>query len=236
MKLFFDLHTHTISSGHAYSTLSENIACAKKNGLLAYGHSEHAEKMPGSIKNIHFLNFRVIPKEIDGVKILNGVEANIMDYDGNIDCTSYVLEKLDYAIASLHIPCIEPGTVEENTRAMCGAMEIEKVKIIGHPDDGRYPFDYDVVCKKANETGTLLEINNSSLNPKASREGGRENITKLLEKCMEHRTRVILGTDTHWCEQTGVFTEAVALIEEVGFDKELIVNASIDGLKYIIED
>lgn len=236
MKIYFDLHTHTIVSGHAYSTLSENVACAKKNGLLAYGHSEHAEKMPGSCHNIHFLNLRVIPREINGVRILNGVEANIMDFKGTIDCSSYVLDRVDYAIASLHTPCIDPGTKEDHTRAICGAMELEKVKIIGHPDDSRYPFDYDVVCKKANETGTLLEINNSSLDPRGSREGGRENIKKLLEKCMEHRTRVILGTDTHWCEQTGVFTEALKVIKEVGFDKELIVNASIEGLKYIVED
>lgn len=234
MKLVFDLHTHTISSGHAYSTLSENVACAKKNGLLAYGHSEHAEQMPGTISNIHFLNFRVIPREIDGIRILNGAEANIMDYDGNIDCTPYVLGKLDYAIASLHIPCIKPGTMEENTRAICGAMEIDKVKIIGHPDDSRYPLDLDAICIKANETGTLLEINNSSLDPRASREGGKENITTLMKKCMEHGTKVIVGTDTHYCEQTGVFTEALALIEEVGFDTDLIVNTSIEGLKYII--
>lgn len=234
MKLVFDLHTHTIVSGHAYSTLTENIKCAKKNGLLAYGHSEHAEKMPGSIKNIFFLNFKVIPKEVDGIKILNGVEANIVDYDGAIDCNEYVLSKVDYAIASLHIPCITPGTEEENTRAICGAMENPKVKIIGHPDDSRYPINLDVICKKALETQTLIEINNSSLHPLGSRENVRTNMINLLKKCEQYRVKVIVNTDSHYCEEVGVFTEALALIEEVGFDKSLIVNQSFEGLKYII--
>lgn len=235
MKLVFDLHTHTISSGHAYSSLKENMDCAKEAGLLAYGHSEHAEKMPGSVDNIHFINFKVIPKEYKGMKILGGVEANIMDYNGTIDVQEVYLKKVDYVIASLHTPCIEPATMELNTSAICGAMENPYVKIIGHPDDSRYPLDLDIICKKANETGTLIEINNSSIHPLSTRVNGRENMAKLLMKCQEHGTKVIVNTDSHFCEQVGVFTEATALIEEVGFDKELIVNRSIEGLKYILE-
>ena len=33
MKNLLDLHTHTISSGHAYSTLAENVAASKLAGL-----------------------------------------------------------------------------------------------------------------------------------------------------------------------------------------------------------
>lgn len=36
-----DPHTHTIFSGHAFSTIGENAAAAKKAGLLAIGMSEH---------------------------------------------------------------------------------------------------------------------------------------------------------------------------------------------------
>ena len=32
MKALMDLHTHTISSGHAYSTLKENIEEAREKG------------------------------------------------------------------------------------------------------------------------------------------------------------------------------------------------------------
>lgn len=63
-----------------------------------------------------------------------------MDFDGNIDVSEPVLSKVDYIIASLHSPCIKPGNVAQNTSALIGAMRNPFVKIIGHPDDDRYPF------------------------------------------------------------------------------------------------
>ena len=40
MKLLFDLHTHTVASGHAFSTLKENIEEAAAKGLKAMGMSD----------------------------------------------------------------------------------------------------------------------------------------------------------------------------------------------------
>lgn len=234
MKLLFDLHTHTISSGHAYSTLSENIAQAKKVGLLAYGVSEHSQSMPGSVDNLHFSNYKVVPSEFDGMKFFAGVEANIMDYNGNIDCTEFTQSKVEYIIASLHPPCIKYGTIEQNTSALIGAMQNPRIKIIGHPDDSRYPFDLDKVVKEAIKTKTILEINNSSLAPKASREGGLENIKNLLKKCKEYKAKVIVNTDSHFHLDVGNFDLAIKVLKEMNFPQELVVNATIEGLKDVI--
>ena len=106
MNYLFDLHTLTIASGHAYSTLKENMEEAAAKGLLAYGFSDHSEAVPGSCKNIYFMNFKVIPRKYKGVLILRGVEANIMDFKGNLDVDENVLKRLDYVIASLHTICI----------------------------------------------------------------------------------------------------------------------------------
>ena len=59
--IYLDLHTHTIVSGHAYSTLNENIAAAKQHGLKIYGISDHAPKMPGSTHLFYFRNLHVVP-------------------------------------------------------------------------------------------------------------------------------------------------------------------------------
>lgn len=40
-----DVHTHTIASGHAYSTLQEMIDSAKTKGLKLLGITEHTNKM-----------------------------------------------------------------------------------------------------------------------------------------------------------------------------------------------
>ena len=79
--------------------------------------------------------------------MLKGIEANIIDYDGTIDMPEDVVGKLDYVIASLHPPCIDFGTIEENTQAILKVMDNPEVKIIGHLDDSRYPVDYETMCR-----------------------------------------------------------------------------------------
>lgn len=224
MKAILDLHTHTLASGHAYSTIKENIEFAKKHGIKYLGVSDHACTMPGGPHPFFFQNLKVIPKEVDGIRVLKGIEGNIIDFDGNLDISEDISQGMDYIIASLHTPCIDPGSEEENTNAILNAMDIDKVKIIGHPDDNRYALNYEKIVLKAKEKNILLEINNSSLSPNSFREGAAENLTKMLKICKENRVRVVMGTDSHICYDIGVFQYAEAIIEEANFPKELVIN------------
>ncbi|MEG0855617.1 MAG: phosphatase [Terrisporobacter sp.] len=231
MKAIIDLHTHALASGHAYSTVKENIEYAKKNGLKYYGLSDHGINMPGGPHLFYFQNLKILPREVDGVRILRGMEANIIDFDGNIDAVfDKYLTGLDYIIASMHTVCMEPGTKEENTRATLNAMDQRLVKIIGHPDDGRYELDYEPIVKKAKEKNVLLEINNSSLSPNSFRPGAYENYKKLLDLCKKYKVRVILGSDSHICYQVGLFDNAERLIDELDFPKELVINYHEDEI------
>ena len=225
MKAIIDMHTHTVASGHAYSTLHENVQFAKKHGIKILGISDHGPDMPGGPQLYFFNNLKVVPKEIDGVRVLKGMEANIVDVDGNLDkLDPRALPVLDYLIASLHTICIEPSTKEDNTKAILNAMEQEKVKIIGHPDDARYPLDYEAIVKRAKEKNILLEVNNSSLSPNTFRKGARENVKIYLELCKKYGVRIIMGTDSHICYDIGIFDYAEQLIEEIDFPKELVIN------------
>ena len=132
-----DLHTHTTASGHAYNSLYEMAASASGRGIRIFGSSDHAPAMPGSSHYYHFINFKVLPRTLYGMKLLMGVELNIMDFEGNVDLDQDLLEKLDYSIASLHQPCIKSGTASQNTDAYLGAMKNPAIHIIGHPDDSR---------------------------------------------------------------------------------------------------
>ena len=60
--------------------------------------------MPGSCHSFHSLISKSSPRTLYGVRLMMGVELNIMDYDGTVDLEQSVLEPLDYAIASLHQP------------------------------------------------------------------------------------------------------------------------------------
>ena len=93
MKIYFDIHTHTTASGHAFSTFKENLEEAAAKGLTAYGMSDHAPAMPGSAPEIYFNNFKCIRREVMGVQVYTGVEANIMDYQGNLDLNDSILKK-----------------------------------------------------------------------------------------------------------------------------------------------
>lgn len=234
MKIIADLHIHTLASGHAYSTLKENIEEGIKKGLLAIGTSDHAPMMPGAPQTIFFENFKVIPDSMQNIYILKGIEANIMDHKGSVDIEPEIMEKMDYIIASLHTPCIAKGTIEENTQALIGAMSIPYVKIIGHPDDDRYPVDYDKLTRAASENKVALELNNSSLLPLSTRINGRENAEKMLRKCMENETMIIVGSDSHYYLDVGNFKEAISLIEKLQFPERLIVNTSLEKLSYVI--
>ena len=224
MKICMDLHTHTIVCGHGYSTLKENIEAAQACGLSFLGSSEHAPGMPGGSNPYFFSNYKGIPREYDGMRLLCGVEANITDYEGTLDMEEWLLERMDYVIASMHIPCVKPGTVEENTRASVKAMENPYVKILGHPDDSRYPLDYEVLVQAAKRESVLLELNNSSLNPGSARQNGRDNAIQLLKTCKKYDVPIILGSDSHICYTIGGFERALELVEAVDFPKELILN------------
>ena len=234
MELLYDLHTHTIASGHAYSTIMENVRFAHEIGLKAYGFSDHAPALDGSTNELYFVNFRVIPREYKGMKVYAGVEANIMDFDGNLDIDGKIYERVDYIIASLHTLCIEPGSVDENMRAYIGAMSNPYVKIIGHPDDSRYPLDYEELAKQAVEHSVALELNNSSLNTDSVRKGARENILTLLKMCEKYGTYIICGTDAHIYTDIGDFSLAKELLKEAKFPEELVLNTGIKGLRYVI--
>ena len=85
MKFTADTHSHTLASGHAYSTIKEMAAAAEARGLKALAITEHAPKMPGTCGLFYFQNMDVVPRTCGNVRLLMGAEVNIMDPDGTID-------------------------------------------------------------------------------------------------------------------------------------------------------
>lgn len=234
MKPLFDLHTHTIASGHAYSTLKENIEAARERGLVAMGFSDHASTMPGAAHPFYFGNFKVIRETISDVRIYKGIEANIIDYEGTIDVDHRLASKLHYVIASIHPPCIDPGTKEENTRAIVGAMQNPFVKMIGHPDDSRAPLDYEELVYAASREKVALELNNSSFCPGNSRQNSRNNALILLNLCRRHNVPIIMGSDAHIYYEVGNLSRSEEMLHEVNFPLELVLNYRMEGLDYVL--
>lgn len=234
MNFYMDMHTHTMASGHGYSTLKENIEEAEKKGLKVLGLSEHGPAMPGG-PHIFFLhNYRAIPRQYGELQLFCGAEANLIDLNGRLDLEDKDLKRLDYVIASMHTVCVTPGSRKENTKALMQAMYHPYVNIIGHPDDDRFPVDYAMLVAAAKETGKILEVNNTSLHPKSSRKGGRENVLALLKECRKQGVEVLLGTDSHICYTIGDFKDTMPLLAETEFPEELILNCDMRKVSTIV--
>lgn len=234
-KYVLDVHCHTISSGHAYSTVTECARAASENGIELIAITDHAPKMPGSSSHLHFLNLGVIPDEMFGVEILKGAELNILDVNGKIDLPENILKRLDVVIASLHVPCIDPMSFDANTECIINTMKNPYIKILGHPGDPRYPFDIKKVVTASGEYNTALELNNASLSNTANgRFAGPETFFEILRECKKQALPIILGSDSHFHTNIGNFKEVIKLVDEVNFPDELILNTSIEKFKNFI--
>lgn len=232
MRVEIDTHTHTLASGHAYNTINEMAKTAADKGLKGLAITEHAPQMPGTCHLFYFQNLRVVPRKRYGIELLLGTELNIMNEDGEVDLPEETLKTLDIAIASMHTPCFKgERTVEKVTAAYEKVMEHRYVDIIGHPDDGRFPVDMERLVSQAKKTGTLLEVNNSSLRPDGFRENTRENCLRMLKECKKQGVMIVLGSDSHVDVDIAEYPYAEEVLKKADFPEELIANLSLEKLK-----
>lgn len=234
MKTLLDVHTHTIASGHAFSTLQEMVQAAAGKGLRLLGITEHAPGIPGTCAPIYFRNLHVVPRKMYGVELLLGAELNIIDYNGAIDMGEEFYPMLDIKIAGIHSLCYTPGTIRQNTDAMIGAISNPNVNIISHPGDGTALLDFEPVVLAAKEHHTLLEINNSSLNPVRKKKTARENNLTILRLCKKYDIPVILGSDAHISFDIARYDHIYELLQETNFPEALILNDKIETFKNYI--
>ena len=75
---------------------------AKQHGMKMFCTTDHSSAMPGSPHYWFFNNQRIVPRFLNGVAILRGVETNIMNEAGEVDIHPSTDEHLDWIIASFH--------------------------------------------------------------------------------------------------------------------------------------
>jgi putative hydrolase len=229
MQIVADMHTHTIASGHAYSTVNELAQEAARKGLLALAITDHGPAIPGGPHLYHFGAMRFFPQTIQGVRILTGVEANILDLDGNLDLPDQYLQKLDFVMAGLHEGYGMDGLgADRNTMAVIKAMANPRVKAISHPGNPVFPLHLEAVVAAARETGTALEFNNSSFI--ISRKGSRPHCETLAELVARSGAPAVIGSDAHIAQGVGEFAAAVEVLVAAGVTPEQVINSSLERL------
>lgn len=233
-KVELDVHTHTLASGHAYSTIQEMAKAASEKGLKLLGITEHAPNLPGACAPIYFRNLHVVPRKMYGVDLLLGAEVNILDSEGKLDMDDDMMSRLDLRIAGIHSLCYKPGTREQNTYGLIQAIKNPYINIISHPGDGTAELDFEPIVLAAKENRTLLEINNSSLKPIRKKLSARDNNLEILRLCKRYEVPIILGSDAHISFDIANYEFIPPLLSETEFPDSLIVNTSVARFKSYI--
>ncbi len=223
-KILIDAHTHTVASGHAYSSLEEMARAAADKGLEVLGITEHGPSVPGTCPLLYFKNMFVVPRRMYGIRLLMGCEINILDTQGSLDLDEDYIDRLDLVIAGIHAAWYKAGSRQENTQGMISVIRHPKMHIISHPGDGSADLDFEPLVIAAKEAHTLLEINNHSLAPQRHKTMAQDNNLEILRLCKKHGVPTILGSDAHISFQIADYERLYPLLAETDFPDELIMN------------
>ena len=232
-QLVADTHTHALASGHAYSTLLENLHAAKAIGLSFLCYTEHGPAMEDAPRRFYFHNIKNLPDMVEGVGLLKGAEANICDYEGTLHLPEKDLAALDWVIASYHTQVIDPSTKEDATRGWLAVAKNPLVDVLGHCGDSHYDFDQEMVVKACKEHGKIIEINSHSFEV---RQGSKENCRSIALLCKEYRVPVVVSSDAHFVTSIGKVGNSLALLEEIGFPPELILNGEYNRFLQVVRE
>lgn len=186
MKLIGDYHTHTIYS-HGKGTIRENVEVAIAKGLKEIAISDHGPGHYGfGVKKKDFPKMRKEIDELnkeygDRIKILLGVESNIIGFDGSIDVDDDIIKYLDVLLVGYHygivpktlkdafyyyilnpmckiIPALKKNLLDVNTRAFLKAIKKYDIYAITHPG-AKVPLNIDILSRECEKRNTKLEIN-----------------------------------------------------------------------------
>ncbi len=241
MLLFGDYHTHTIYSrhGHGKGTVLENASVASNKGLKQIAITDHGfnhqfygirRKDIGDLRE-DILNAR----EVTGVDILLGVEANLISLDGNVDVREEDFEFLDIFLMGYHRlvktttfkdkvrlnwandmakifkPSLE--VVNRNTTAFLKALDKYPIDILTHLNYG-FQIDTIAVAKMAKQKGVYVELN-----------GKRINFTddEILTMASEG-VKFIVDSDAHRPERVGEVNNGLNTIYRLNIPLAQVAN------------
>lgn len=247
MKITADFHTHTRYS-HGKGTVEDNAVNALSLGLRAVAITDHAKNHPlVGVKpdKIDVIRKDVIAvgKEYKNVRVLLGLEANVISPRGDIDVSEEDAQKLDVLLVGFHLTAYQKKLTDyfrlpfngithifcknsakqivRNTDAIIACLEKNKVDVLTHPGF-RIDVDYAEIGRACAETGTFMEISSRHRVP------GREGI----EQALNAGAKFIINSDAHKPVLVGKCDWALSLAEEMGLTENEIVNVSDKPIRF----
>lgn len=230
LKIVADMHTHTLASIHAYATINEMVNEAASLGLYAMAITDHAHLA----EKQYFNSLVLIPEYLSGVRVLRGIEANICDYNGNIDVDEELQKRLDWIVASIHGGQIDgEPSIEKCTNAYLEIAKNPNVNVIGHSGSEYFKYDYHSVIPEFAKEGKLVEINDSAFRYDKEH---KSNCIEIAKMCKKYGARICVDTDAHFTNTIGRADNTLKALREIDFPEKLIVNGSIENLRAYFDE
>lgn len=243
MVLTGDYHTHTPYS-HGKNTVLENAIAAQMAGLKQLAITDH-----GFNHLLFGLKRRALPslrreieeaEDITGVKVLMGMESNLISVDGRTDMREDDLGSFDIYLAGIHsvLRYASFGDMYDIMLANYVAYKRKKKPsskiiaattnayvnaVINNPIDILTHINYKCCCdlktvgEVCAEYGTYIEINTKK----------RHITAEELNILASAGARFVIDSDAHSASRVGDTKIAEELIKEAGLDTSKIDN--IDG-------
>jgi putative hydrolase len=220
----------------------DNVMAARSKGLTEIAITDHGIRhftFGVKKKNVAKMRDEIdrINANCDGIKVLLGMECNIISSEGDIDMNDEIRKYLDILLVGYHMMVMPKGlkdtwniyglnyldkffsyntekTKEKNTISIAKAIEKHKIDIITHPG-ARIPIDTTYIAQVAAKAGTALEINSHSSAMTAEH----------VKAAAKYGVKFVIDSDAHRPEDVGRLDNGLKIAMEAGLDSSQIINA-----------
>lgn len=243
MILTADYHTHTPYS-HGKNTVLDNAQAAKTAGLKQVAITDHGfNHLLFGLKRKKLVALREEinqAEHLTGVKVLMGMESNVISVDGETDMRFDDLQFFDIYLCGIHEVLKyksfsdfynimlknytaykfgkkpSQSVIDTTTKAYIKVIQNNPVDILTHINFKCY-CNLREVAKCCADYGTYIEINTKK----------RHISAKELNCMAETGVKFVINSDAHSADRVGDTKIAEQLLAEASISNELIEN--IDG-------
>ncbi len=237
----FDFHTHTKYS-HGKGSILDNAVSAKEKGLNGIAITDHGFNHPFfgmSRKKLNKMrNDCTFAQEKTGVKVLLGIEANIIGLSGKTDLKECDYDKIDIFLAGVHRAVFyhkfndyfqlfggnlvtsalrknpSQSLISNNTKAYINAIKNNPIDILTHLNFLCYADSLEV-AKCLEDYGTYLEINTKKVHL------SDEEWQNIIDKT---NVNFVIDSDAHSPSRIGDTALADDLFSRINFPLSRIHN------------
>jgi len=228
--LSIDLHSHSLFSSCGLHTCIEMLNHAKKQGMAALAITDHGLSLGGRL-NSNF--YERLKDPVPGIRLLKGVECNLLEEQGAIDCPKQFLPYMDIVLLGIHHNIQKGlGKAVYTEMLLRAIQENSFLDVLAHLNVAHYDVDFESVVRAAMDRGILIELNNSKCLPRRS---SPEVIQQLILTCKKLMCQVIVSSDAHAINEIGQDGMIRPILNDLDFPQELILNRDPESVYAFIE-